>query len=81
MRQGGSNPSHRGPPQADTIDFDNEAVGNLRLDYALPSEELIIVDQGVFWPRQDDPDFALVGLPPFPISDHRLVWVDLLVPR
>jgi 3-phytase len=27
-----------------------------------------------------DPLFPLVGLFPFPSSDHRLVWVDVLVP-
>ena len=80
IAQGGSNPTHRGPPQADTLDLDNEAIGNLRLDYVLPSQELQVVEQGVFWPRADDPDFALVGLSPFPISDHRLVWVDVRVP-
>jgi hypothetical protein len=33
----------------------------------------------VFWPLSSDPLFRLVGVFPFPTSDHRLVWVDLRV--
>jgi alkaline phosphatase D len=47
----------------------------------LPSRELDIKDSGVFWPKQDDPLFRLVGNFPFPSSDHRLVWIDLRVGR
>ena len=32
----------------------------------------------VFWPLSD-PLFPLVGVFPFPTSDHRLVWVDALI--
>ena len=41
----------------------------------------------MFWPTTDDPLFRLTGvfdpdLPGgFPSSDHRLVWIDVLVPR
>jgi hypothetical protein len=38
-----------------------------------------ILDAGVFWPLSTDPLFPLVGLFPFPSSDHRLVWVDVRV--
>jgi len=31
----------------------------------------------VFWPRDEDPLFSLVGVFPFPTSDHKLVWVDV----
>jgi hypothetical protein len=34
----------------------------------------------VFWSRSDDPLFRLVGVFPFPSSDHRLAWVDVFVP-
>ncbi len=36
-------------------------------------------DAAVFWPRNTDPLFPLVGVFPFPSSDHKLVWVDVPV--
>lgn len=54
--------------------------GHLRVDYVLPSRELGVGPRGVFWPAADDPVFRLTeGGIPFPSSDHRLVWVDVLV--
>lgn len=80
MRQGGANDSHLGDPAFDTADFADGAPGNLRADYVLPSRALTIMDAGVFWPVQDDPLYdRLVGDFPFPGSDHRLVWVDIVV--
>ncbi len=77
--QGGANLSHTGDPAHDTADFnDNPAPGNLRADYVLPSNNLAIDDSGVFWPQSTDPLFPLVGTFPFPSSDHRMVWVDVL---
>jgi hypothetical protein len=35
----------------------------------------------VFWPRQGDAFFELVGDFPFPGSDHRLVWMDLVLEK
>lgn len=77
--QGGNNTAHRGNPAFDTADFADRgsAPGNLRIDYVLPSADLGMVDAQVFWPRQNDVLFKLVGTFPFPASDHRLVWVDL----
>ena len=75
--QGGVNATQRGNPAFDTADFDDRAVGNLRLDYLLPSVDLPLVDGGVYWPAMSDPRFGLVGTYPFPVSDHRLVWVDV----
>ncbi len=74
--QGGYNERHTGDPGFDTADFDDgeRGPGNLRLDYVLPSKDLGVVDAGVFWPLSDDPLFDLVG-----VSDHRLVWVDMVV--
>ena len=46
---------------------------------ALPSDNMEIIDAGVFWPLEADPDFELVGLYPFPSSDHKMVWVDLSI--
>jgi hypothetical protein len=79
--QGGANATHLSNPRFDTADFADTAPGNLRADYVLPSRELDIEDSGVFWPKQDDPLFRLVGNSPFPSSDHRLVWIDLRVGR
>jgi hypothetical protein len=39
-----------------------------------------MIDAAVFWPTTDDPLFSLVGVFPFPSSDHRLVWIDVWVP-
>jgi len=75
--QGGLNPEHRGNPAEDTADLRDEDLGNLRLDYVLPSIDLPIVASGVFWPAAGDPLFGLVGTYPFPLSDHRLVWADV----
>ena len=78
--QGGANAAHRGDPRFDTADFADNTPGNLRADYVLPSRGLQVLDGAVFWPLNTDPLFGLVGLFPFPSSDHRLVWVDLRVP-
>jgi hypothetical protein len=86
--QDGANLVHRSDPQFDTADFADGAPGNLRADYVLPSRDLLIVDAAVFWPVQADPLLRLTGvfdpmwLPVggFPTSDHRLVWVDAMVP-
>jgi Endonuclease/Exonuclease/phosphatase family len=78
--QGGANTTHRSDPAFDTADFADTAPGNLRADYVLPRKSLRITDAGVFWPLMSDPLFSLVGVFPFPSSDHRLVWVDVTVP-
>lgn len=76
--QGGANASHRGDPAHDTCDpADKPGPGNLRIDYVLPSADLRVAKSGVFWPATTDPLFTLVGVHPFPSSDHRLVWVDI----
>jgi len=77
QRLGGANAKHSGSPSLDTGSFGSK-VGNLRLDYVLPSKELYVTRSGVFWPKAEDPLFRLVG-PGRPVvsSDHRLVWVDV----
>lgn len=82
--QGGANAWHGGPPAEDTADFQDSSStsdppGNLRVDYALPSADLDVVGSGVFWPQSDDPAFALIGTFPFPLTDHRPVWVDVRI--
>jgi Endonuclease/Exonuclease/phosphatase family len=75
--QGGINDSHRGDPAFDTADFADTAPGNLRADYVLPRRGMKIERGRVFWPLSTDPLFPLVGIFPFPSSDHRLVWLDV----
>jgi hypothetical protein len=72
--QGGANATHRGDPKFDTADFADTAPGNLRVDYVLPSNQFTIEETGVFWPLASDPLFRLVGVFPFPTSDHKLVF-------
>lgn len=78
--QGGINETHQSDPAQDTADFADTEPGNLRADYVLPSKRLRIVDSAVFWPAEGEPFFDLTGTFPFPSSDHRLVWVDVMVP-
>ena len=88
LLQNAANDLHVGDPAYDTADFADAygpppdyggAPGNLRADYVLPKLTLPILDAGVFWPTEDDPLFRLVGTYPFPSSDHRLVWINVLV--
>jgi hypothetical protein len=76
LDQGGRNAEHRGPPELDTADWPEDASGNLRVDYVLPSRELSVRGAGVFWPMPGEPGSEWVAA-----SDHRLVWVDLAWPR
>jgi 3-phytase len=78
--QGGANLTHKSDPKFDTADFADSAPGNLRADYVLPRKNVKIIGSGVFWPLRTDPLFRLVGVFPFPTSDHRLVWVDVKAP-
>lgn len=70
--QGRANESHKGNPAFDTGDFGDSKVGNLNLDYCLPSKTLTIRKSGVFWPKPGQPGADLVNA-----SDHRMVWVDI----
>ena len=72
VQQAGVNLQHRGDPAHDTSDFNDERVGNLRLDYLLPSQGLSLEGCGVFWPAVAEDGSALVE-----VSDHRLVWLDI----
>lgn len=72
LRDGGANIQQQGESIYDTSDFNDRSVGNLRLDYVLPSKLLKVVDAGVFWPTEDEPGQYLVEA-----SDHRLTWIDV----
>lgn len=54
-----------------------KAVGEMRVDYVLPSTDLQVSAAGVFWPKSGTPlrDAAEQA------SRHRLVWVDIAVPE
>jgi len=81
LLQGADNLAHLSDPAADTADFRETPFGpgNLRVDYALPSKSgFELLDARVFWPLTTEPTFNdLAGAFPFPVSDHRLVSVDL----
>jgi endonuclease/exonuclease/phosphatase family metal-dependent hydrolase len=82
----GGNTEHKSPASTDTSDFRDinddgtNAVGNLRLDYVLPSKNLEVAGSGVYWPAEGEAGYDLVG-PGFPpiSSDHRMVWVDVVI--
>ena len=73
--QGGANADHRADPRFDTADFDDRGPGNLRVDYVLPSAGLEITGAGVYWPAEGEPGADLIDA-----SDHRLVWIDVVLP-
>lgn len=70
--QAGANQDQMGDPALDTADFNDEAPGNLRVDYVLPSTTLTVHDAGVFWPKAGQAGAELVDA-----SDHRPVWIDI----
>lgn len=71
-QQGRVNREHKGDPKFDTADFSDRSVGNLRVDYVLPSQQLHVLQSGVFWPPP-----GTAGATDVTASDHRLVWVDV----
>jgi Endonuclease/Exonuclease/phosphatase family len=74
---GGANNAQRGDPALDTGDFNDRMVGNLRIDYILPSANIAVCGSGIFWPTRDDPDAKFFATKAGPISDHHLVWMDI----
>jgi len=77
-RYGGANDTHIGNPMYDTVEWDAD-IGNMRVDYALPSASLTITGSGVFWPPPDAPDGHMIADGRDGASNHRMVWVDLLI--
>ncbi|MGC6416645.1 MAG: endonuclease/exonuclease/phosphatase family protein [Bradymonadia bacterium] len=66
-------PDHRGRPEHDTAEW------GLRVDYVLPSIELVPRASGIFWPASNEPAAHLVAktIDGKSATDHRLVWVDI----
>ncbi len=75
--QAGINLQHSSPPATDTVDWADSKIGNLRVDYVLPSSNLTVLQSGVFWPGPDDILFPLLAASQ---TAHRLVWVDVSLP-
>ena len=67
--------TQRGDPFLDTADFNDQAPGNLRADYVLPSHGLVPRRGEVFWPTCDSPLARLNDA-----SDHHLVRQDIAIP-
>ena len=65
-----------GPILVDYRPFRTHSFG--RLDYVLPSKEMVVKESGIFWPALGEPHRKLVD-EPNAASDHRLVWLDLQV--
>ena len=63
-------------PTGDLTTVEWKAVGQMRVDYVLPSADLRVIGSGVFWPPADTPlrDAAERA------SRHRLIWVDIAAP-
>ncbi len=82
---GGANAGVLGRPGQDTADWrDVPGPGNMRVDYVLPLIGLQITGSGVFWPEADSPLARLIAKDPTggrrpASSDHRTVWVDIVV--
>lgn len=71
---GKANLTHKADPKFDTSNFSDRSVGNLRVDYVLPSKDLTTTRSGIFWPVSGRPGADLVGC-----TDHRLVWIDVRI--
>ncbi|MBA2664098.1 MAG: endonuclease/exonuclease/phosphatase family protein [Bradymonadaceae bacterium] len=69
-----ANLQHKSPAKHDTADFSDATVGNLRVDFALPSANVEALGSGVFWPKSGEPGYNWTRA-----SDHHLVWVDLRI--
>jgi len=72
-----ANETHQGDPALDTADWDDDGPGNLRVDYVLPMAQARVLDAGVFWPSPSTPEAELAAA----ASRHRLVWVEIELPR
>ncbi len=62
--------------EGDAATVNWKAVGELRVDYVLPSADLQVINSGIFWPNPEDPMRETAQR----ASRHRLVWVDVALP-
>lgn len=68
---GQANLNHKGNAAEDTGNF-GPKVGNMRLDYVLPSANMHVKASGVFWLKPGDAGYQWMDA-----SDHHMVWVDV----
>ena len=68
---GGGNITQKGNAAHDTGKF-GPRVGNLRIDYVIPSQGFVVRGSGVFWPTPSEP-----GADWIEATDHHMVWMDL----
>ena len=71
LRVGGGNLTQKGIAAHDTGNF-GVRIGNLRIDYVIPSKGFVVRGSGVFWPTPD-----AVGADWIEATDHHMVWMDL----
>ncbi len=69
-------PDHQGDPSLDTVAWPEPDPGHLRVSYVLPSTDILVSGAGVFWPT-DQTSIDMVAQ----ASRHRVVWVDVLLPK
>ncbi|MGH8051160.1 MAG: endonuclease/exonuclease/phosphatase family protein [Arenimonas sp.] len=69
---GQGNLTQQGNAAEDTGYF-GPKVGNMRLDYVLPSANMRVKSNGVFWLKPDDTGYEWMDA-----SDHHMVWVDVI---
>ena len=74
-----ADPTHRGDPAFDTVDWPSNGPGNLRVSYILPTVGAQVVGAGVFWPAPTAPFADLLGGDGLAAGAHRLVWVDITI--
>lgn len=77
--EGGTESEHNPPGSAGNPAFDtffSPDVGNLRLDYIIPSANLDVINAQVFWPSERDPLAVLTN--GTQTSDHRAIFVDVV---
>lgn len=80
--QGKANQRHRAPSEHDTADFFDGNVGNLRVDYVLPSSQFKTLANGVFWPAEKVEGYENMLLKQLrDASDHHLVWCDVVIDK
>lgn len=77
--EGGMESEHNPPGSAGNPAFDtffSPDVGNLRLDYIIPSDNVDVINAQVFWPSESDPLAVLTN--GTQTSDHRAIFVDVI---
>lgn len=75
--QGGPNADQRGAAALDTADWPEDGgPGNLRVDYVLPSADLVVEEAAVWWPELGSLEAEATAT----ASRHRLVYIDIRSP-